>query len=63
MDNFFKKLALKGITIPELAKKLNVSHQAVYQWKSGKSVPRLQTLIRLAKLVGIDTNKIINDVV
>lgn len=39
----------KGITIPKLAKKLNIPLQTVYHWFYGHSKPSLKYVIKLSK--------------
>lgn len=36
----------------EIAKRLKVSHQAVYKWYNGRSFPSTKNLVALAKLLG-----------
>lgn len=43
----------KGITQEELAKKLNISNQAVSKWESGKCCPDIEILPELASFFGV----------
>ena len=45
----------------EIAKRLNVSHQAVYKWYNGKSFPSMKNLIALAKLQGKTVEKMVEE--
>ena len=42
-----------GVTVEELAELLNVSPQSIYNWKTGKSVPRRAQLEKLASIRGM----------
>lgn len=48
-----------GYTQEDLAKKLNVSRQAVSKWETGTTIPELEILLKLSKLYGITINEII----
>ena len=41
----------------EIARKLGVSHQAVYKWFNGESLPSTKNLIKLSKIL----NKSVED--
>ena len=43
----------------DLAKRLNVSRQAVSKWETGTTVPDLETLLKLSKLYDITINDIL----
>ena len=45
----------------ELAKELNVSHQAVYKWESGRGYPDIQNLIRISDLFGVTVDDLIRN--
>ena len=42
-----------GVTVEELAVLLNVSPQSIYNWQTGKSVPRRAQLEKLASIRGL----------
>ena len=44
----------KSISQTELAKRLNVSRQAVSKWEQGVSSPDTERLIRLAEILGTE---------
>ena len=46
-------------TQDDLAKKLNVSRQAVSKWETGTTLPNLDVLLKLSKLYGLTINDII----
>jgi len=50
----------KNYTQTELAKLLNVSHQAVSRWENGENLPDVMKLSELAKLYNISIDEIIN---
>jgi len=45
----------------EIAKKLNVSHQAVYKWFNGQSLPGTKHLMALSKLLGKSPEALIKE--
>jgi len=49
-------VASTGVFLPmtkyEIAQKINVSHQAVYKWFNGHSLPSTKHLMALSKLLG-----------
>ncbi len=46
-------------TQDELAKRLDVSRQAVSKWETGSSIPDLEVLLKISKLYGITINDIL----
>lgn len=46
-------------TQDDLAKRLNVSRQAVSKWETGTTVPDIETLLKLSKLYDITINDIL----
>ncbi len=44
----------------QIARDLNVSHQAVYKWFNGKCMPRADKLVKLSKLLGLSTEKLLD---
>ncbi len=44
----------KGITIRETCEKLNVSFQAVYKWQKGESLPTINNLFLLSRLLDVN---------
>lgn len=48
-----------NFTQDDLAKKLNVSRQAVSKWETGTTVPDLEVLLKLSKLYGLTINEIV----
>jgi len=51
----------KEITKYEIAKKLELSHQSVYDWFSGKTLPNTENLIKLSKLLGKSMEDVLKD--
>lgn len=47
----------------ELAKKLNISRQAVSKWETGTTLPDLEILLKISKLYGISINDILEPVI
>lgn len=48
----------KGMTQPELAKKLGVSKQAVFYWESGRRGMDAGTLFDFCDAIGADVNEL-----
>lgn len=48
-----------NLTQDDLAKRLNVSRQAVSKWETGSTIPELEILLKLSKLYGLTINEII----
>ena len=50
----FKEARLQaGLTTVQLAQKMGLTQAAVSQWESGKKVPGIETICRLADLYGV----------
>lgn len=48
-----------NFTQEELAKKLNISRQAVSKWETETTIPDLEVLLKISKLYGITINDIL----
>ena len=60
--NSLKELRLKrGWTQEDLAKRLNVSKNAVANWEQGVRVPKLDKLEEIARLFNVDVNYLIGE--
>ncbi|MEI6578877.1 MAG: helix-turn-helix domain-containing protein [Eubacteriales bacterium] len=57
-QNIFKNRKLKNYTQEELAKKLNVSFQAVSKWETGQSLPDIEVLADIATVLDTDINSL-----
>jgi len=44
------------LTVVDLAEKIKVSRQLVYQWLNRKSIPGMKNQVKLCKLFGVDLN-------
>ena len=51
-----------GFSVSDLAKKMRVSRQTIYNWEDGTSEPKLSQFIRLYILVGMNPANIIPQV-
>lgn len=49
-----------GLTVIAVARAINVSQQAVYQWESGETSPTIANLIKLAKLYGCKVDDLLD---
>ena len=52
---------VNSISQEELAKKINVSRQAVGKWENGESLPQIDKLLELCELFKISADELIND--
>lgn len=63
--NFGNKLCFlreeKGLTQKELAKILEVSDKAISKWENGQSLPRMDTLEKIADVLGTSIEALISD--
>jgi transcriptional regulator with XRE-family HTH domain len=48
-----------NFTQDELAKRLDISRQAVSKWETGSAIPDLEVLLKISKLYGITINDIL----
>ena len=44
----------KGMTVIELAKKLNVSRTMIYKYETGANMPTPKMVIKIAKVLGVE---------
>lgn len=59
--NKLKQLRQKnGLTQAELAARINVSQSTVAMWENGKAYPRVESLIKLAKIFGCSVSDLID---
>jgi len=49
----------KGWSVNDLAKKLSVKKQTIYNWESGRTEPKLSQFLHLYALVGLDISNIL----
>lgn len=49
----------KGISIEQLANKLNIKPKTVSKWEKGISVPDIQLLIKLSEILGVSVNDLL----
>jgi len=50
----------KNMTQEKLAQQLNISFQSVSKWENGQSEPDLETFAKLAKILGVSTDELLN---
>ena len=61
IGNYIASLRKKrGWTQRQLAKQLNVTHQAVSKWEKGATMPDIETLLAMSKLFGVTVDMIIS---
>ena len=49
---------MKNLNQSQIARELNISHQAVQKWFAGKSFPSYKNLIKLQKITGMSLGQI-----
>ena len=54
-----KARADKGLTQDDLAKQLHISRQAVSSWEIDKSVPSVEIILDVCKVLDLDFNEIV----
>ena len=63
-NNFAKEIkeAMKwsGVSQPQLAKKLNVTQQAISKYISGKALPTFDVFANLCVVLELDANEVLN---
>lgn len=60
-DNIKKAREKQGFSQEYIADKLNVSRQAVSKWETGQSEPSTQNLLKLAEVLKVDANILLNE--
>lgn len=59
MENHLKMfLAKEKMTQRQLAEELNVTHQQINNWVSGRSAPGLETALRISKRFNVTVNEL-----
>lgn len=58
-DNIKRFAKSKGISLQELAEKVGLSRNMIYQYKNVN--PKLETLKKIAAVLGVDTSELIDD--
>lgn len=62
MYNKFKDLCdKKGVTAYKVAKDLGFSSTSLYEWKSGKTKPKLDKISKIALYFGVDIAYFVGD--
>jgi transcriptional regulator with XRE-family HTH domain len=63
MNNYVLKVRqirrAKDLTQRELAKKMNISHQAISQIENGKITPTLDRLVEMAKILDVTLDELV----
>lgn len=61
MNSFKKARLIAGITQMELAKRMGVSCVSVSQWETGKNLPKVGRLQKLADILGTSVEKLLEE--
>lgn len=59
-DRFRQILTNKGITAYRVAKDTEISNVTLSDWKSGKSIPKIDKLIKIADYLGVSINYLLS---
>lgn len=49
----------KGLTQADVAKRFNIKQSTVAMWESGASIPRTENITKLADLLGISVDQLL----
>lgn len=60
-ENIYQLRTNAHLSREKLAEILNVSHQAVQKWESGKSTPDIENIIKIAKYFGVSMDALLLD--
>lgn len=58
--SFRERRVAAGLSVATVAKSVGVTRAAVYMWEYGKTVPRIDTLRKLAQLYGCSLDELVN---
>lgn len=61
MKKFYREIIKQGKDVKTFAKDVGVSTQTIYSWKSGQSKPTVKNIHKIAKILNMDINIIIDD--
>lgn len=61
MKNILKKRTQVGMSQRELAKKVGITDSAICQYESGKRSPNIQTLKKIAEILGCSVDDLIKE--
>jgi transcriptional regulator with XRE-family HTH domain len=56
---FLKARRQAGLTQSDVAEKVGVTHSVIYHWETGRSMPILQTLLRIADAYGVSLDELV----
>jgi transcriptional regulator with XRE-family HTH domain len=59
-ERLYALRAQKGLTVERLAKQAGVDEMTIYNWASGRTQPKLLELGRVAKVLEIDIENLLN---
>lgn len=59
--NFQEIIAFKGITPYKVAKKTKISTGTLSDWKTGRSTPKVDKLMKIADCLGVPLEALIKD--
>lgn len=61
MNKFKAARQAAGLTAYDAARKLGVTHPALYMWETGRSKPNGENLVRAARLYGVSTEYLMEE--
>ena len=61
MKTFYRALLTQGKSVEWLSEKLGISHQAVYEWKLGRTNPSKKNIFKMAKILKVDISVLIKE--
>lgn len=60
--NIVRMRKKKGLSQKQVAERIGVSQNAVYQWENGFRCAKLETVIKISEAIGCSPNEILNGV-
>lgn len=60
-DNFRQLIEKNGVTQYRVGKETGIAQSTLSDWKSGRSTPKLDKLIKIADYLGVSLEELISD--
>ena len=59
-DNIFSLLSDRGISLKELSEKTGISSGNISDWKSGRSTPKTDALVKISRFLGVSVDYLVH---
>lgn len=60
-DKLTALIEKKGIPLLAIAREIGIPYACLYEWKTGKSIPRADNLYKIAKYFGVSMESFFED--